>query len=222
MNPGMPTKGWNQIMSLPRRLTLSGTDDIGMEPAGAIESLRGRHARVAKMRLPANQEVVLPGVSGNAIEIAAEFQPSAASVLELNVLRSPNREEVTRIQFYRNRGYRNPEDRRLSSAISIDSSYSSTLADARPRIPETANVFVAEEEPLKLHVFVDRSIVEVFANGRQCVAVRVYPGRDSVGVSLRSQGRRRCSLRWRPGDGERVSVRSIAGEPVQVQWAVLQ
>ncbi|NQT39988.1 MAG: GH32 C-terminal domain-containing protein, partial [Planctomycetes bacterium] len=26
-------------------------------------------------------------------------------------------------------------------------------------------------------------------NGRQCVAVRVYPGReDSVGVSLRSQG----------------------------------
>ena len=31
--------------------------------------------------------------------------------------------------------------------------------------------------------------VEVFVNGRQCVAVRVYPGRaDSVGVSLRSQG----------------------------------
>jgi len=30
---------------------------------------------------------------------------------------------------------------------------------------------------------------EVFVNGKQCVAMRVYPGRaDSVGVSLRSQG----------------------------------
>jgi beta-fructofuranosidase len=38
-------------------------------------------------------------------------------------------------------------------------------------------------------VFVDRSIVEVFVNDRQCVAARVYPGRpDSIGVSLRAQG----------------------------------
>ncbi len=40
-----------------------------------------------------------------------------------------------------------------------------------------------------MQVFVDRSVVEVFVNGRQCVAVRVYPDRpDSVGVSLRAQG----------------------------------
>jgi len=33
-------------------------------------------------------------------------------------------------------------------------------------------------------------VVEVFVNGRQCVALRVYPGRkDSLGVSLRAQGR---------------------------------
>ena len=40
-----------------------------------------------------------------------------------------------------------------------------------------------------LRIFVDRSVVEVFVNERQCVAVRVYPGReDSTGVSLLSQG----------------------------------
>ena len=33
-------------------------------------------------------------------------------------------------------------------------------------------------------------VVEVFVNGKQCVAVRLYPGReDSLGVSLRAQGR---------------------------------
>jgi len=75
------------------------------------------------------------------------------------------------------------------SAISIDSSYSSILPDVRSRAPETAQVFIGQEEPLKLRVFVDKSVVEVFVNGRQCIAMRVYPGReDSVGVSLRSQG----------------------------------
>ena len=45
------------------------------------------------------------------------------------------------------------------------------------------------DERLQLRVYVDKSVVEVFVNGKQCVAVRVYPGReDSVGVSLRSQG----------------------------------
>ena len=41
-----------------------------------------------------------------------------------------------------------------------------------------------------MRVFIDKSIVEVFVNDRQCLAVRVYPGRqDSVGVALRAVGR---------------------------------
>ena len=57
------------------------------------------------------------------------------------------------------------------------------------RAPETAPVWLAPDEPLELRVFVDRSVVEVFVNGRQCVAARVYPEReDSVGVSFRSRG----------------------------------
>jgi len=38
-------------------------------------------------------------------------------------------------------------------------------------------------------VFVDKSFVEVFANGRQAIARRIYPSRrDSLGVSLLTQG----------------------------------
>jgi sucrose-6-phosphate hydrolase SacC (GH32 family) len=45
-------------------------------------------------------------------------------------------------------------------------------------------------EPLSLRVFVDKSVREVFVNAKQCLAARVYPGReDSVGLSLQSQGR---------------------------------
>ena len=36
MNPGYPSEGWNQIMTLPRRLTLAGPDEVRIEPAGDV------------------------------------------------------------------------------------------------------------------------------------------------------------------------------------------
>jgi len=192
MNVGKPTEGWNQIMALPRRLTLGAKDELGIVPAGDVESLRGDHQRVEAMTLPANREVVLEGIRGSAMEIVAEIDPQDAPMIEMNVLRSPNGEEATRIMFFRHRGYR-ARGRGQSgreSLISIDSARSSVLPDAISRGPETAPVVLDEAETLTLRVFIDRSVVEVFVNGKQCVAVRVYPGlQDSVGVSLRSQGR---------------------------------
>ena len=73
--------------------------------------------------------------------------------------------------------------------ISIETSYASLLPDVNPRAPETAPVYLEINEPLKLRVFIDKSVVEVFVNGKQALAVRVYPSlSNSVGVSLRSQG----------------------------------
>ena len=189
MNPGKPTQGWNQIMTLPRLLTLDGKDQVGTQPAGDIESLRYDHQHVDTMTLPANKEMVLENISGDAMEIVAEIDPKGANMVEVDVFRSPDREEVTRIMFYKNRSYRSAEYGGSLSAISIDSSYSSILPDVRCRAPETGKVFIGDDEPLKLRIFVDKSVVEAFVNGKQCVAMRIYPGReDSVGVSLRSQG----------------------------------
>ena len=77
---------------------------MNVEPAGNIESLRGAHARIEAVKLPANQEVVLGEVKGNALEIVAEIAPQPGQTIELNVLRSPGGEEFTRIQFFRDRG----------------------------------------------------------------------------------------------------------------------
>ena len=192
MNPAKPTRGWNQIMTLPRRLTLADKDELRIEPTGDVESLRGDHVHVDAMALPANQDIVFDGVRGTAMEIVAEIDPKAAPMAEMDVFRSPDGEERTRIMFFKERGYAHRDRGRhdvRDSWITIDSSCSSVLPDVRSRAPETAPVFVGKDEPLKLRVFVDKSVVEVFVNGKQCVAMRVYPGReDSVGVSLRSQG----------------------------------
>lgn len=213
MNPGKPTGEWNQIMTLPRRLTLSGRDEILQEPAGDIESLRYKPQTVAATKLPANKEVVFKQIKGNAMELSLEIDVKDAPALELNVLRSRNSEEYTRIVFYKGRGNSSGREYRLGeipvlmqkgqappapanttppgriSLISIESAHASLHPDVRPRAPETAPVMLANDEKLKLRVFIDRSVVEVFVNGKQALAVRVYPSRDdSTGISIRSQG----------------------------------
>jgi beta-fructofuranosidase len=146
--------------------------------------------------------VLLKSIKGNAMELNLEVDPAMAPMIELNVLRSPDKEEFTRIAFFRSRGFNAVRQGLMdpppagvspwnfnSSLISIETSYASLHPDVNPRAPETAPIFIDNNEPLKLRVFIDKSVVEVFVNGKQALAVRVYPSRnDSVGVSLRAQG----------------------------------
>jgi beta-fructofuranosidase len=196
MNPGAPTEGWNQIMSLPRRLTLDEHGMLNIEPAGDIESLRGKHQRVEERNLPNGEEIVFDNIKGNAMELIAEIDPAGAKVIELDVLRSPNEEEVTRILLHPKAGFRMRTGLRKQTksvfnhrTITIDTSRSTTWDAVQARPPEVAQVRIGNEKTVQLRVFVDKSIVEVFIDGRQCSAVRVYPGRDdSLGVSLRATG----------------------------------
>ena len=133
------------------------------------------------------------------MEILAKIAPCGASMIELDILRAPGKEEYTRIMFFKQRGYRNWEryagpDAKIvrdtnDSLISIDTSHASQLPDVLSRAPETAPVYLQPAESLQLRVFIDRSVIEVFIIGKQCVTLRVYPGRaDSLGVSLLAQG----------------------------------
>jgi beta-fructofuranosidase len=191
MSLGLTAKGANSIMTLPRRLTLLGRDDLGIEPAGDIESLRREHRHCDVTALPANHEVVLPEIHGNAMEIDAVIDPKSAPSVELNVLRSANREEFTRIALFTHRDVTSrflPPQQHLS-VVTLDNTHSSLLPEAQSRPPESADVLIPPGEPFRLQVFIDRSIVEVFVNGRQCLALLVYPSRaDSLGVSLAAQG----------------------------------
>ncbi|PKQ45401.1 glycosyl hydrolase family 32 domain protein [Confluentibacter flavum] len=200
MNPGKPTVGWNQIMTLPRKLTVIGKDTLGIEPAGNIESLRYNHKHLDSMELPANEEIIFKSINGNTMEIIAQIDVKDAPMIELNILRSPNKEEYTGISFFKERGFHQGRPYEVprpanwkykhQSMISLETSHSSILPDVLSRPPEIAPVLLNSEETLKLRIFIDKSVVEVFVNGKQCVAARVYPERnDSVGVSIRSQGK---------------------------------
>jgi len=57
------------------------------------------------------------------------------------------------------------------------------------KVVERAPLELKPGEPLKLRVFVDKPVVEVFANDRQAICRRVYPAHsDSLGVVLCAEG----------------------------------
>ena len=188
INDGESSREWDQIMSLAQQLTLGPDAQLRIAPVEAVKSLRENHQHLGETVLSANQDVVLASIKGNTMELSVEIDPKMSRWVQLNVLRSPNAEEQTSITFYN-------FDRKLSvwydtpGVITLDGTRSSTKPDTWIRPPERAGM-KRGDGPLKLRVFLDRSVVEVFVNEKLYLAMRVYPDRDdSIGISLRAQGR---------------------------------
>ena len=198
----------NQICSLPRRFKLGERNTLLQTPAGDYQSLRYDHVGEQDKIIPANTEVVLDTISGSALEIDLTadvvekrgenfFNPANLfPMFEVRVLRSSDAKEYTSIRFYRNRtvvDWEAPSETfwpgRAQSVIEVDTSHSTLHPDAAIHPTEHQRYTLHSNDPVKLQIFVDKGIVEVFANGKQCVTVRSYPTlEDSVGVSLYSAG----------------------------------
>ena len=178
------TRGWDNVMTLPRILSLASDNSLRIGPVPELESLRFGQKSVGESDIPANTDVVLDDISGRAIEIEAVIDPRDSREVGLTVLRSPAANELTRISFF-HRG----STRWGTPTLQIDGSQSSTGADVLGRPPETGPLDIPDGELLRLRVFIDRSVVEVFANDIQCLTLRAYPAQsDSTGVSVFSRG----------------------------------
>lgn len=165
-------QGWAGVLTLPRSLTLTPDGGLGIAPASELETLRGAHERLGEQRL---REVV-PETRSDRLELAATIAPGDATGIRLCVCSSPDGEEETTIEWNRESG-----------RLSIDRSRSSL--DPRAAGGSHGGTLPLGDDDLELRVLVDRSIIEVFANGRFTLTERIYPTRnDSTGVSLSAVG----------------------------------
>ncbi|HNQ90874.1 MAG TPA: GH32 C-terminal domain-containing protein [Verrucomicrobiota bacterium] len=169
--------GWSGTMSLPRVLSLAGDGRLRMNPPGEIERLRYNARRQTDVMIEADSELVLGEIQGNSLELRVVFRAPDARQCGVKVCCSPDGEEQTPV-------YYDAAERRLA----VDTTRSSR--GEGPRTLEAGPFELEAGEPLELRVFVDKSVVEVFANdGRQAVMRRLYPSRaDSLGVRLFSVG----------------------------------
>lgn len=188
------TTGWASAMSLPRVLEPDGQGGVRMFPVPELKRLRREELTIAARPLEGEGEW-LDLVRGRVLELELELDPGDAERVGIDVLASPGGEERTRLEWVRESGmlqgrYDQSSERNPLSYARLEGN---TAHPGRHALP----LRLEEGEPLRLRVFVDRSVVEVFANDRQCLVLRVYPARqDSDRIRLFTEGGRSALLRF--------------------------
>ena len=170
--------GWAGIMALPIVLSLSDEGDLLLEPVPELQILRTHHKHVSEIDLPADSAIPLDGIRGDSLEIEATFEWESVEEFGLAVRCSPGGEEQTLVRF--RPGY---------GELILDTTRSSTSPEVSSRESQRCTLNPPDGKPLELRVFVDHSVVEVFANGLHYLAKRIYPARsDSLDVQAFSFG----------------------------------
>lgn len=168
-------QGWQGVYGLPRLLWLREDGALGMRPVDELASLRETERDFGPQEVAADAPSTLEGLADELLELEVTFEPGEAPRVGVSVCRSADGQEETRISYDRAEG-----------KLLLDTTRSS-LGFGR-KVVETAPLTLAEGEPLTLRVFVDRSVVEVYANERQAICRRVYPTLGGRGVALLAEG----------------------------------
>jgi beta-fructofuranosidase/levanase len=185
----LPTAPWRSAMTIPRQVGLrvaGGGIRLVQTPVSELNQLRGEEFRLDSVVLDGERELSLRGTS---LEIEAVFDPGDAAAFGLVVFQ--NDQHGTEIGYDRDR-CEIYVDRTRSGNTDFHPLFSS-------RIP--APLEVNSQGLVRLHIFLDRSSVEVFGNnGVVSMTNRVFPPRnaDKITAFAREGKARLVSLRgWK-------------------------
>ncbi|MDP6636919.1 MAG: GH32 C-terminal domain-containing protein [Phycisphaerae bacterium] len=152
------------IQSLPRELELPKDGVLRIRPLRELETLRYEEKIEKNITLAAGETRRLKHVAGDAVELKLEFKAPKAKEFGLDVLCDKNGKSGLRIVV-------NPGKKTLKVG------------------PVTAPFVLKDGEDVTLRVFVDKNLVEVFANDRQAVMnAPKLVSLDNTGAILFSQG----------------------------------
>lgn len=163
--------GWSGAMSLPRLLSMTDDDHLRQTPAPEIESLRGKHLHLDWQPVDWFRHVDLNGIRASSMEISAEFAWDAKALVAFNICGAGSEEERTNI---------------LLSVEDNDLRLDTTRSSGSPGVSGGNHGMTVNVEPgeaIRLRIFVDVSIVEIFLNDRYCLSSRIYPA-DETGMRL--------------------------------------
>ena len=167
--------GWTGTYGLPRTLWVGNDGTLRMRPVKELESLRMKESVVSSIKV----------VSGSVVKL----QEPGKELMELEVTILPNSAKQYGVKV----GV--TEDGREETTIYYDKSEKKLKFDTRKsglsfgrKMIEEAPIELKDGEPLVLRIFIDKSIIEVYANDRQAIGRMVYPTLGGKGISLFSEG----------------------------------
>jgi fructan beta-fructosidase len=190
----VPTKTWRSAMTLPRVLTLRKTPAglrLFSEPVKELESLRGKKTTLAAQTIDGALE--LPNLSPRQLELVLEIEPTPGVTFTIEL--SNSKGEVYRIGYEAaNRQFFS--DRTRSGKTAFSEAFAKSVHTA-PRI--------ADDGPIKLHLFFDCASAELFAdNGATSITEVFFPDEDYHKIRLVASG---GQVRLVKGEGFELAYR---------------
>ncbi len=177
--------GWAGVMSLPKVLTLLPDGTLGIEPLPELKVLRITDRKLSNQKIEPNGPFLLRGFDNDCAEIETEIELGDAHQAGLRVRSTANGSEQTLIGYDRD-----------SQQLFCDTTSSSTDPQTEKLSPpvsgrgiEKGILELRRDEPLRLRIYIDASVIETFANGRVSLTDRVYPANTaSLGIGLFAKG----------------------------------
>ena len=154
-------RGWNGCLALPRELSLSSTGHPIQNPVHEFRTLRTAGSRLSNIELDDNGQV-LEGMNGDTLEIAVSFRPQGSVKCGIKLRRSAEGEGIS---------------------LQYDGEQLDVAGTAVPLSRASIG------ESLDLRIFLDRSVMEVFAEDGQVAVTRViYPNEKAGGIEVFAEG----------------------------------
>lgn len=175
----IPTNPWRGAMTIPRELGLTSTGEgprLTQQPVGEVSSLYENGHQIEDMTL-SNESFSNEELKGTTYRLKAEIDLEDADQVGFKLRKGDDEETLV--------GYDTAEqqlfvDRRNSGAVSFH--------DAFAADKQTAPLDL-QDNTLILEILVDRSSVEVFANGgKRSITSRIFPSEASDQIEIFSEG----------------------------------
>jgi beta-fructofuranosidase len=141
-------EGWNGCLSLPRLLKLDSQNQLRMRPIPELEKLRKGHQTFERVLDVITESAGTAPLFGEQIEIKANFQLQQAESL----------------------GFRLLDDEKEYELIFDYQSHILRFGDQWAQLQFTRN-----SDRIEFHIFVDRSVIEIFINQREVFTITFYP-----------------------------------------------
>jgi fructan beta-fructosidase len=173
-----PTKLWRGAQSIPRSLSLKTYADgirLVQTPIKETEQLRTKqllHGTGLSVQ-QATDRSRAANIIGDTLEVEAEVNPAGVGEIVFRLRKGQNEETLVGVSAKTHEVF---IDRTRSGLISFS-----------PDFPGRHRANLHWTSPVKLHIFLDRSSIEVFANdGETVLTDRIYPSPASTGFEIYS------------------------------------
>ena len=188
--------------SLPAEMHLSDEDKMLIRPAKELRSLRTNRRTHQHKHLQPGKPFKPNNIKGSSFEMEVVISPMNSDKVGVKVLCSPDMQEYTVIEYDQRKRTLSIDSTKSSLSKKMMRIFPNCYASGDPKergifkttihrdIPvHTAPLHLEEDDMLKLDIFADNSIIEVFANNRQMITGWILPTRaDSKEVYVFSEG----------------------------------